>query len=88
MQKKKKEKEKKWHSAQFTFQDLPVALKSLQHVTAQTLKGFIGRGKESVMTRLTQLLQQTSILHYVLNFTRKILSQCLSELHKSLIRLK
>lgn len=63
-----------WHSAQFTFQDLLVALKSLQHVTAQTLKGFVGGGKESVMTRLTQLLHQISILHNVLNFTRGILS--------------
>lgn len=59
---------------QFTFQNLLVALKSLQHVAPQTLKGFIGGGKESVMTRLTQLLHQTGILHNFLKIPKRIVS--------------
>lgn len=74
--------QKMCHSAQFTFQDLLVALKSLQHVAAQTLKGFVGGGEESVVTRLTQLLHQASILHNILNFTRQILSKSSPKMHK------
>lgn len=46
----------------FTFEGLLVTLNSFQHIDAELLKGFIGRGKKSVMSWLSQFLQKLRIL--------------------------
>ena len=56
-----------WPRVRVTLDGLLVALKSLQHVGAETLEGFVGGGKESVMSWLAQLLQQPGAVSHILD---------------------